>query len=133
MTLNDTRAVAMVIHGKICIIQRGRHLDYDDQTKRLVLSNEIGKMGFGAFNVIKVKNKWLMFASYRWYQQGKEYDDKTNQWHSLKMKNAPIHMRSAGCTAILNGKYVLLFGGEKNRVTTNIYDGLILMIYGCII
>ena len=60
---------------------------------------------------IKVKDKILSFGGRYHGQEISEYYINQNKWRKLR-KKLPIAINRFGCVAVLNGKFVLLFGGD---------------------
>ena len=94
-----------------------KHIKYNTKTQKCQIIHDF-KSPFDLnviylHKLIKIQNKLLIFGGF----DGKncldtvyQYDMITNKWNKLNCK-IPKPLCSFGCTAILNGQYVLLIGG----------------------
>ena len=79
--------------------------------------------------LVRIKNKVFAFGGYLgllgYDDQVVVYDIAANKWHKGTFR-LPMKMCSFGCTKVLNGQYVILFGGgTSTRMSTDdiwIYD-----------
>ena len=61
--------------------------------------------------IFQIKNKLLIFGG-RGNDKIQQYDISKNQWKTFKVE-MPKHSMAFGCTSILDGRFVLLFGGQS--------------------
>ena len=123
---------AIIIKDECHIIggfNNNKHIKYNTKTQKYQILHNFEKL----FNfrhllnhkLIKIQNKLLIFGGYdgdKYLDTVYQYDIIRNKWNKLNCK-MPKRLSDFGCTPILNGQYVLLFGGigECNRYQDNIY------------
>ena len=73
----------------------------------------------------QIKYRLLSFGAWNYEAASDgiyEYDIIDNRWSTLQTK-MPIALAHVACTSVLNGRFVLLFGGKDNshQLRDNIY------------
>ena len=93
-----------------------RHFKYNSNTKILeYVPNAPMREHTTMRNVIRVKDKLMLFGS-RWhYRNIFEYDIKTNCWRCLPVK-LPIGIGVVSCTLILKGQMILIIAADHREL-----------------
>ena len=91
-----------------------KHIKYNPKTKTV---HFLHNMNFVYPEIVRIRNKVLIFGGEDPQNRNHldsihEYDIIRNEWHKLNCK-IPKALSGCGCTSILNGQCVVLFGGAS--------------------
>eukprot|EP01084_Bolivina_argentea_P287983 494201_1 len=120
MQIIGSGAYGIMIKNKFHVIggyQNNKHMKYNTISKTFDTIHIFDEFegGFGYHRTALLNNNLFVFGGYdidtnqcldRVYQ----YNINANSWNKLHIK-LPKPLDSFGCTAVINGKYALLFGG----------------------
>ena len=109
----------IMIKDKLHIIGGYKHVRFNQDLQKFevlhIFRESLNLQTIDAHRVVNVKNKILMFGGYcnrKLSDSIHQYDITNNKWTKLTHK-MPVAMRSFGCVSILNGQYILIFGGNS--------------------
>ena len=111
-----------VINNKFHIIagDGNKHIQYDPSTQKVEVLydfHDIYPRKVHYPEIVRIQSKILMFGGYDDRGYGVDTICESNvegyEWYELKCK-LPQPLSQFGCTSILNGQFVALFGGEND-------------------